>query len=151
LILGVGSDNIWAKFCELANLTHLRDDPRFYTNAERVRHRAALLPLVTEAMQTRPAAEWLARLTAAGIPCGPIRNVSQALADPQVAARGTIVELEHPLLGPLKSLATPIHMSATGLSYRHHPPQLGEQTGQILAELGYETAEIERFRAAGVV
>ena len=151
LILGVGSDNIWAKFCELANLTHLRDDPRFYTNAERVRHRATLLPLVTEAMQTRPAAEWLARLTGAGIPCGPIRNVSQALADPQVAARGTIVELEHPLLGPLKSLATPIHMSATGLSYRHHPPQLGEQTGQILAELDYKAAEVEQFRAAGVV
>lgn len=150
-ILGVGSDNIWRKFCELASLDELRDDPRFYTNAERVRHRETLMPLVHAAMQSRPAREWLERLTAAGIPCGPIRNVSSALADPHLAARGMIVELEHPLLGSIKSLATPIHLSGTTLGYRRHPPLLGEHTVEILAEIGYAPVEISALRDKGIV
>src|SRR6185503_5198819 len=99
-----------------ANLTNLRDDPRFYTNSERVRNRQTLLPLVGAAMQAKPAHEWLEMLTTVGIPCGPIRNVGEALADPHLAARGMIVELEHPVLGLIKSLATPIHMSQTALT-----------------------------------
>lgn len=150
-ILGVGSDNVWRKFCELAGLTQLRDDPRFYTNAERVRRRAELMPLVSTVMQTRPAGEWLELLTQAGIPCGPIRNVSSALADPQVAARGVIVQLEHPLLGAIKSLATPIHMSDTALSYRRYPPQLGEHSEEILGEIGYSPSEIATIKAQGVI
>ena len=150
-ILGVGSDNIWHKFCDLANLQRLRDDPRFYTNAERVRNREELLPLLQEVVQHRPAHEWLERLTAAGIPCGPIRNVSEALTDPHVAARGFIVELEHPLLGMLKSLATPIHLSQTGLSYRRYPPRLGEHSAEILAEIGYSSSQIEAFRAEEII
>jgi formyl-CoA transferase/CoA:oxalate CoA-transferase len=151
LILGVGSDNIWRKFCDLANLQALRDDPRFYTNAERVRNREALLPLIQQVMQTRPAQEWLEVLAAADIPCGPIRGVGQALADPQVAARGMIVELEHPLLGLIKSLATPIHLSETGLSYRRYPPRLGEHSVEILNEIGYGLVEIESFREQGII
>lgn len=141
LILGVGSDNIWQKFCEVAGLSHLRDDARFYTNAERVRNRAALMPLVREAMHGRPAHEWIEALKSADIPCGPIRNVGGALADPQIAARGVIVQLEHPVLGVLKSLATPIHLSGTSLSYRRHPPRLGEHTSEILSELGFTASE----------
>ena len=150
-ILGVGSDNIWGKFCELADLNDLRDDPRFYTNAERVRNREALMPLVEQAMQAHPAHEWLDRLITAGIPCGPIRNVSSALADPHVAARGMIVELEHPLLGVIKSLATPIHLSKTGLNYRRHPPQLGEHSEEILREIGYTSTQIEAFEKQGII
>ncbi len=150
-ILGVGSDNIWGKFCELAGLNDLRDDLRFHTNAERVRNREVLLPQVREAMRTRPAQEWLERLRSANIPSGPIRNVSAALADPQVAARGVIVELEHPILGLLKSLATPIHLSATDLAYRRHPPQLGEHTNEILGDFGYEPADISRWRENEVI
>lgn len=150
-ILGVGSDNLWHKFCDLAKLEALRDDPRFYTNSERVRNRAELLPLLQVVVQKRPAHEWLARLTVAGIPCGPIRTVGQALSDPHIVERGLIVELEHPALGLLKSLATPIHFSSTGITYRYHPPQLGEQTVEILAEVGYSPTEIEVFEAQGVI
>jgi hypothetical protein len=150
-ILGVGSDNIWGKFCELSGLDDLRDDPRFHANAERVLNRDVLLPRVREAMRTRPAAEWIDRLKAADIPVGPIRNVSGALADPQVAARGVIVELEHPVLGVIKSLATPVHLSGTPVSYRYHPPQLGEHTSSLLAEQGYAAADIDGLRARGVV
>ena len=150
-ILGVGSDNLWHKFCDLAALDNLRDDPRFHTNSERVRNREALLPFIFEVVQRHSAQEWLDMLTTAGIPCGPIKNVSGALADPHVAARGMIVELEHPLLGSIKSLATPIHMSSTGLTYRHHPPQLGEQNAEILGEIGYGSSEIESFEEQGII
>ncbi len=150
-ILGVGSDNIWRKFCDGENLGALRDDPRFSTNGERVRNRAALLPLVQAELAKRPAHEWLQRLLEAGIPAGPIRSVSEALSDPQVTARRMIVQLEHPLLGMVRSLATPIHMSASALSYRLHPPRLGEHSDEILAELGYSSAEVEELRADSVI
>ncbi|MDX1662546.1 MAG: CaiB/BaiF CoA-transferase family protein [Candidatus Promineifilaceae bacterium] len=150
-ILGAGSDNIWRKFCDLAGLEALRDDPRFYTNAERVRNRDELLPLVREAIRQRPTSEWLNLLREAGIPSGPIRNVGGALSGPQIAERGFVVELEHPALGPLKSLATPIHLAAGGPSYRRYPPRLGEHTADLLQELGYEADAVEELREAGVV
>ena len=150
-ILGVGSDNLWRKFCDLAGLADVVDDPRFYTNAERVRNREELIPIVAEVMARRPAAAWIDLLHEAGIPAGPIRNVSEALADPQVAARNFIVELEHPDLGPLKSLATPIHLSGTGVSFRRYPPRLGEHSDEILAEIGYDGPEIASLRESGIV
>ena len=150
-ILGVGSDNVWNKFCELVGLGELRDDPRFYTNAERVRNRATLMPLIKQVIKTRPSAGWLGALKDAGIPSGPIQDVSGALSDPHLADRGFIVELEHPTLGIVKSLATPIHLSKTGINYQHHPPELGEHTDAILNQLGYSKGEITTLRAQGVI
>ena len=150
-IVGVGSDNIWRKFCDLAGLSALRDDPRYATNAERVRNRDALLPQVRAAVGSRPAAEWIQLLQENGIPTGPIRTVEEALADPQVAARAFVVELAHPVLGPVKSLATPIHFSGDGVSYTRHPPLLGEQTDEVLAELGLSAQEIGDLHSRGVV
>lgn len=150
-ILGVGSDNIWGKFCELADLMDLRDDPRFHTNAMRVQNREVLLPLVREVIGSRPAGEWVEVFKAAAIPSGPIRNVSEALADPQVAARGVIIEMAHPVLGMIKSMATPIHLSATPLSYREYPPQLGEQTDALLREAGYDANEIQLLRTQHII
>jgi len=150
-ILGVGSDNTWRKFCGLAGLEHLRDDERYATNAARVRNRESLLPVVRSVVATKPHGEWLRMLADNGIPCGPIRNLEEALADPQVEARGFLVDLEHPALGMVRSLATPIHLSATPLRYALHPPMLGEQTEEILGELGYGQQEIEDLRSRGVV
>lgn len=150
-VLAVGSDNIWGKFCVLAGLDALRDDGRFATNPARVRNRDILLPLVRQAVAQRPSGEWLQLLPAHGIPCGPIRDLQQALDDPQIAARDFVVELEHPALGLVRSLATPIHLSATPMRYAQHPPLLGEQSDAILAELGLAPAEIAALRAQGVV
>lgn len=150
-ILGVGSDNIWRKFCALAGLEHLRDDPRFATNAARVENRETLLPVVRQVVAGRPSGEWLRLLRENAIPAGPIRDVAEALADPQVEARGFVVGLEHPQLGTVRSLATPIHFSQTPAHYAAHPPLLGEQTDAVLAELGYAPQAIADLRARGVV
>jgi formyl-CoA transferase len=150
-ILGVGSENIWRKFCGVTGLEHLIDDPRFNSNANRVAHYAELMPVIRDLIARRSADEWLAIFREANIPVGRINSVSEALADPQLIERLFIVELEHPALGPVRSLATPILMSDTPLRYDQHPPMLGEHTHEILAELGYDQATIQRFQQEGVI
>jgi crotonobetainyl-CoA:carnitine CoA-transferase CaiB-like acyl-CoA transferase len=150
-ILGVGSDNVWRKFCHLVGWDDLRDDPRFATNSERVRNRDELLPLVRELMRQRPAAAWVEAFRAAKIPAGPIRNVGQALSDPQISARGFLVELEHPAIGAIRSLAMPLQMTEQGLSYRRYPPRLGEHTVEVLGELGYGAERVEGWKERNVV
>ena len=91
----------------------------------------ALLPTVREIIRGKPCDEWLRELRAAGVPCGRINTVAEALGDPHVIERGFIVELEHPALGLIKSLATPIHLADTPLVYRRHPPRLGEHSDEV--------------------
>jgi len=150
-ILGVGSDNTWRKFCEVAGLDVLAGDARFNTNADRVENYDALMPHVRAVIAQRPAHEWLELLRLADVPVGKINTVSEALADPHLLERNFIVELEHPSLGPFRSLATPIHMSMTPLRYEQHPPMLGEHTHQVLESLGYTATHIQQLQAAGVI
>lgn len=150
-MLGVASDNVWRAFCRQVKRDDLAADPRFQTNAERIANYDALLPLVREIVRAKPADDWLSELRAAGVPCGRINTVAEALGDPHVIERGFIIELEHPALGPIKSLATPIHLADTPLVYRRHPPRLGEHSDEVAAELGYSEAEIAQLRAAGVL
>ena len=150
-ILGVGSDNVWASFCRHVGREALASDSRFVTNADRIANYDALLPIVREIVREKPCDQWLEELRAVGVPCGRINTVAEALTDPHVIERGFIVELEHPALGIVKSLATPVHMSETPLSYRRYPPRLGEHSDEVAAELGYASAEIARLRADGVL
>ncbi len=149
-ILGVGSDNTWRKFCEIAGLDALGRNPRYATNADRVTYYDELMPAVRSVIRQRTADEWLELLRAAEVPVGKINSVSEALADPHLLERNFIVELQHPSLGMLRSLATPIHMSMTPLQYEQHPPMLGEHTAQILAEIGYSAEQIKQFQTEGV-
>ena len=136
LIVAVGTEKLWAQFCEAVGLDRATmTDPKFATNADRNRNRDALIPLIESRLATADAAEWVERLVERGVPAGPINFPDDTLNDEQIRARGMIVELEHPLLGLVKSLGNPLHMSGSGPSYRRHPPLLGEHNDEILAEL----------------
>ena len=150
-ILGVGSDNVWGAFCRHVGREDLAADARFASNAERIANYEALLPTLREIIRGKPCDQWLSELRAAGVPCGRINTVAEALTDPHIIERGFIVELEHPALGMVKSLATPVHLSDTPLSYRRHPPRLGEHSDEVAAELGYNESDIARLRAEGVL
>ncbi|MCY3833373.1 MAG: CaiB/BaiF CoA-transferase family protein [Chloroflexi bacterium] len=150
-MLGVASDNVWRAFCRQVGREDLAEDPRFRSNAKRIANYEALLPIVRAIIRGKSCAEWLTQLRAAGVPCGRINTLAEALADPHVLERGFIVELEHPALGLIKSLATPIHMDDTPLVYRRHPPRLGEHSDEVAAELGYSPAEIAGLRGDGVL
>lgn len=150
-ILGVGSDNLWQKLCTYLGQADLAADARFESNAKRIENYETLLPILRDLMKQKTTDEWLMALKEAGIPSGKINTTAEALSDPHVLERGIIVELEHPALGLVKSIATPVHMSDTPLSYRLHPPQLGEHTDEVLRELNYEDEQIATFRDRGIV
>ncbi len=150
-ILGVASDNVWRAFCRQVKRAELAADPRFATNAERIANYDALLLIVREIIRDKPCDEWLRELRGAGVPCGRINTTAEALGDPHVIERGMIIELEHPALGIVKSLATPVHLAHTPLVYRRHPPRLGEHSDEVARELGYSAAEVAALRAEGVL
>ncbi|MDP3977845.1 MAG: CaiB/BaiF CoA-transferase family protein [Pseudomonas sp.] len=152
IILTVGNDGQFCRFCEVAGLPALAVDPRFSTNQARVAHRAELIPLIRQATVFKTTAEWLAALEQAGVPCGPINDLQQVFADPQVQARGLRVELPHPLAGSVPQVASPIRLSATPVQYRNAPPLLGEHTEQVLQQwLGLSLEQIAELRRAGVL
>ncbi len=151
-ILTVGNDGQFRKFCEVAGHPEWADDPRFASNRTRVAHRAELIPLIRQATVFRTTAEWVAALEQAGVPCGPINDLAQVFADPQVIARGLRVELPHPLAGSVPQVASPIRLSETPVEYRNAPPLLGEHSEQVLREwLGMAASEVAALRERGVL
>jgi len=136
IIVAVGTEPLWERFCKVLGVEGtLMRDPRFDTNPHRNEHRAELIPLLEKILATRNADEWIAQFVANEIPAGPINFPDEILNDPHLIAREMIVELEHPLIGIVKSLGNPVHMSATPPTYRRYPPRLGEHNAEILKEL----------------
>ena len=134
MIVGVGNERLWAKFCKiLGSEQSLLNDPRFASNAQRNEHRSVLIPLLEEKLASRDAAEWVEAFVEAGIPAGPINFPDETLTDEHIRARRMIVELEHPLIGVVRSIATPIHFASNGPTYRRYPPRLGEHNTEIRA------------------
>jgi crotonobetainyl-CoA:carnitine CoA-transferase CaiB-like acyl-CoA transferase len=151
MILAVGNDGQFAKFCEVAGRPQLATDPRFARNADRVRHRAVLVPLLAELIAARPRQHWLSALEAAKVPCGPINDLAEVFADPQVQSRGMTVPMPHPLADTLCVVASPMKLSDTPVQYRRAPPLLGEHTDDVLAELGWSDAERAELRRQDVL
>lgn len=152
IIVGVGSEALWKKFLTVLNAQDtLGADERFATNRLRNQHRAEVVEKIQKILETRPADDWVQAMRALEIPCGPINSAAEALNDAQTHARGMIVEIGHPLIGTAKSVGNPIHLAGTPVTYRHHPPMLGEQTDAILCELGKSEQEIQVLRANGVI
>ncbi|MCE4558210.1 CaiB/BaiF CoA transferase family protein [Roseateles cellulosilyticus] len=151
LIVAVGNDRQFAKLCDIAGRPDWAADPRFATNAERVRHRTVLVPLLEDAIRQRSRAHWLAALEAAKVPCGPINSIAEALADPQAQARGAVVGMEHPLSPALRVVASPMKLSATPVQYRQAPPLLGQHSDEVLRQAGCTAEQIAAWREAGVI
>lgn len=150
IAVAVGSERQWPRFCEALGLAALADDPRFATNGARVEARDVLRPLLAERFRSDASAAWLARLHAADVPAGPINDVVAAFGSPQARARRMAVEVDHPVLGRTTQVGIPFSLAGTPAAIRTAPPLLGEQTDEILAELGYAPPEIARLRADGV-
>ena len=151
LILAVGNDGQFAKFCAVAGLTGLCADARFAKNADRVRHRDTLVPLLADVLRARTKADWLATLEAAKVPCGPINSLDEVFADPQVRHRGMTVHVPHPNSDTLELVASPIKLSRTPVTVRRAPPLLGQHTDEILREAGIEAGQISALRARGLI
>lgn len=151
-ILTVGNDSQFRKFAEVAGRPEWVDDPRFATNKLRVANRSELVPLIRQATVFKTTAQWVAQLEAVGVPCGPINDLAQVFADPQVQARGLAMQLPHALAGLVPQVASPIRLSKTPVEYRNAPPLLGEHTRQVLEQvLGLKAGAVEALRRSGVV
>jgi crotonobetainyl-CoA:carnitine CoA-transferase CaiB-like acyl-CoA transferase len=153
LILAVGNDGQFRKFCEIAGRPDLAEDLRFATNPARVRNREFLVPILRELIASRPRDYWLERLEPAGVPSGPVNTLDQVFADPQVVARQMRLDLPHGRLGvKVPSVASPMKLSETPPSYRHAPPSLGEHTDEVLRDLlSLSESEITSLRQRGIV
>jgi crotonobetainyl-CoA:carnitine CoA-transferase CaiB-like acyl-CoA transferase len=151
IVVAVGSERQWPRFCAAIGLPELADDPRFAMNGDRVTSRATLRPLLADRLTARTTVDWLAALTAADIPCGPITDVLTAFQSPEAGARSMLVEVEHPAFGVVRQAGIPIEFGRTPGAVRTAPPLLGEHTDEVLAELGLPDAEIARLHADGVV
>jgi crotonobetainyl-CoA:carnitine CoA-transferase CaiB-like acyl-CoA transferase len=134
MILAIGNDSQFAKFCAVAGHPEWATDERFATNPQRTVHRAVLIPLLRQATVMRRTHEWIAVLEDAGVPCGPINRLDEVFADAQVRARGLRVEMEHRAGGRVPLVANPIRLSASPVAYRRAPPALGEHTAEVLGE-----------------
>ena len=151
-MLAIGNDAQFRRCCDVVGLPGLADDPRFATNAARVAHRDALVPVLAERFRGRPATTWLGALEAATVPCGPVNTIDAVFASDQARARGLKVDLPHPLAGEVPQVASPLRLSATPVEYRSAPPLLGADTREVLAgRLGLDAAAIEGLAVRGIV
>jgi crotonobetainyl-CoA:carnitine CoA-transferase CaiB-like acyl-CoA transferase len=151
VIIAVGTDRQFAEFCRIAGLHELAADARFLTNRLRVANRETLVPLIAEAVRTRPTGEWVAALEPAGVPCGPINSIDQVFADEQVKARGLRVDLARPDGTMVPGVANPIRFSASPIAYSRPAPALGADTDAVLARLDVSADEIRSLRQSGVI
>lgn len=150
-IIAIGNDGQFAKFCAEAGRPELAADERFATNPARVVNHDALVAIMHEITRTRTEADWMAALARVGVPCGPVNDIPAAIDDPHALSRGSRVRQDHPVAGKgyVETLGNPVKMSATPVTYRRPPPMVGQHTAEVLAELGFDEAELRADGALG--
>ncbi len=149
--IGGADGRLLSSLCEVVGLPWIPADPRFDSLARRSANRAELNALIGERLRTRTTAAWVAAMNAAGVPCGPVYRMDEVFADPQVEHLAMTQEVHHPILGPLNIVRNAVQMSDAPLTVRAPSPEIGAHTGDVLGELGYQAAEIDRLRADGVI
>ncbi|HYO49837.1 MAG TPA: CoA transferase [Chloroflexia bacterium] len=135
VVLAAGNDRQWQRFCLAIERPDLLADPRFATNHARVEHRATLVPMLEAIFRTRTTDEWVALCAGADVPAGPVNTVDRALNSPQALARDMVRSVDHPGIGPVRMVASPMKLESTPPSIRRHPPMLGEHTEEVLREV----------------
>ncbi len=152
IILACGNDNLFKKFCAVADAPHLPTDPRFATNGQRVAHRAEMDEVLIPIFQKRTTAEWVKALDNGGVPCGPINTLKEVFEDEQIKARGMRIELPHATAGKVPVIRSPMRFSGTPIEHTAGPPVLGQHTDEVLRTvLGKSDAEIGKLRDSGTV
>ena len=151
LTIGGATQSNWERLCRAVGRAELLADPRFTLNADRMANRTALEQTLSDTFMTRTTAHWLGVLDRAGVPCGPINDMSQVYADPQVVARDMVVEINHPTAGVIRNVGIPVKFSETPGTVRRPPPRLGEHTHEVLVEFGYTSDEIAALEQRGIV
>jgi crotonobetainyl-CoA:carnitine CoA-transferase CaiB-like acyl-CoA transferase len=151
ITLGTANDRLFCRLCDLLNHPEWSTEPQFADNLARVRNHAALAARIEAVTSERPRRDWLDLFDANDIPCGPINNYAQVFADPQIKAREMVVDVDHPALGTMRALGSPLKLSATPIDARRRAPMLGEHTDAILTEAGFSADEISLLRQAGAI
>ena len=152
IILAVGNDGQWQRFCAATGQEAWAKDARFETNPQRLANREVLIPLLEDLFREKTVAEWLRLCAEADVPAGPVNTLDKVFADPQALARGMLVEMPHPTAGTVKLAGTPLNLSATPARIRLAPPLLGEHTDEILIRtLGMDAGAVAELRGEGVV
>ena len=151
IVIAVGNDDIWKRFCGVMGLQELGADPRFATNKDRMANYHAMRPPIDRVFRTATCAEWIERLNNAGVANGEVRDIGQMLNDPQLAARNMVETLMHPTIGATRVIGAPIKLSKDPASVRTPPPVLGQHTDAVLKEIGYDAKTIAALRTKRVI
>jgi crotonobetainyl-CoA:carnitine CoA-transferase CaiB-like acyl-CoA transferase len=152
IIIAVGNDSQFRKYCEVASVPELGVNLLFALNRDRVKNRAQLVPLLEAAMRTRSKADWLAALEAAKVPCGAINNLAEVFADPHVQSRGMVTRWQHPHQSDLRLVSSPLKLSATPVRTDMPPPLLGQHTDEVLRSvLNYPDAKLSELKRNQVI
>lgn len=151
MVVACLTEKFWVNLCHALGRDDLLVDPRFLQNADRVRNRDELVPVLESTFASEPTGHWIGVLETNDVPCSPVNRLEEVFTDPQVINNGMSLTLKHPRLGEVVTVNNPVHLTATPAEPWGYPPDIGEHTDEVLSELGYDRPSLEKLRAAGVI